>query len=71
MIQTGIRRGWTPYARLKGHRLVANMLECGCMVSFRVSGQVHDGSMQERWFPGAWSGKKLHTGEHAGELEGH
>ena len=31
---------------------------------FRVSGTVQGGVMQERWFPGIWLGKKLHTEEH-------
>ena len=31
---------------------------------FRVSGKVAGGIMQERWFPGIWLGKKLHTDEH-------
>ena len=29
-----------------------------------VSGEVHGGVMQERWFPGIWLGKKLHSEEH-------
>ena len=31
---------------------------------FRVSDKVHGGVMQERWFPGIWLGKKLHTEEY-------
>lgn len=56
--------GRTPYQRLKGRRLVGNMLEFGSMVMFRASGKAQDGSMQERWCAGVWLGKKLHTDEH-------
>jgi hypothetical protein len=58
------RDGRTPYQRLKGRRFVGNMLEFGAPVMFRVSGKVAGGIMQERWFPGIWVGKKLHTDEH-------
>lgn len=30
---------------------------------FRVSGKVQGGLMQERWFPGIWLGRELHTSE--------
>lgn len=43
---------------------MGNTLEFGSVVMFRVSGQVHGGCMQERWVPGVWFGKKLHTDEH-------
>jgi hypothetical protein len=43
---------------------MGNMLEFGSPVMFRVSGKVAGGIMQERWFPGVWVGKKLHTDEH-------
>ncbi len=56
--------GRTPYQRLKGRKFVGHMLEFGCPVMFRVSGKVAGGVMQERWFPGIWVGKKLHTDEH-------
>ena len=56
--------GRTPYQRLKGRKFVGHMLEFGSSVMFRVSGKVHGGVMQERWFPGIWLGKKLHTEEH-------
>jgi hypothetical protein len=56
--------GGTPYQRLKGRRFMGNMLEFGSPVMFRVSGKVAGGIMQERWFPGVWVGKKLHTDEH-------
>ena len=56
--------GRTPYQRLKGRKFVGHMLEFGISVMFRVSGKVHGGVMQERWFLGIWLGKKLHTEEH-------
>ena len=56
--------GRTPYQRLKGRKFVGNMLEFGSPVMFRVSGKVAGGIMQERWFPGIWVGKKLHTDQH-------
>jgi hypothetical protein len=56
--------GRTPYQRLKGRKFMGNMLEFGSPVMFRVSGKVAGGIMQERWFPGVWVGKKLHTDEH-------
>ena len=56
--------GRTPYQRLKGRKFMGHMLEFGSSVMFRVSGTVQGGVMQERWFPGIWLGKKLHTEEH-------
>ena len=56
--------GRTPYQRLKGRKFMGHMLEFGSSVMFRVSGKVAGGVMQERWFPGIWVGKKLHTDEH-------
>ena len=56
--------GRTPYQRLKGRKFVGHILEFGTSVMFRVSGKVHGGVMQERWFPGIWLGKKLHSEEH-------
>ena len=56
--------GRTPYQRLKGRKFVVHMLEFGTSVMFRVSGKVHGGVMQERWFPEIWLGKKLHSEEH-------
>jgi hypothetical protein len=56
--------GRTPYQRLKGRKFVGHMLEFGCPIMFRVSGKVAGGIMQERWYPGIWLGKKLHTDEH-------
>ena len=56
--------GRTPYQRLKGRKFVEHMLEFGTSVMFRVSGKVHGGVMQQRWFPGIWLGKKLHTQKH-------
>lgn len=38
-------------------------MEFGCRVIFRVSGKVQGGLMQERWFPGFWLGRELHTSE--------
>ena len=46
---------------LKGRKFVGHMLEFVSSVMFRVSGKVHGGVMQERWLPGIWLGKKLHT----------
>ena len=56
--------GRTPYQRLKGRKFVGHMLEFGSSVMFRVSGKVLGGVMQERWFPGIWLDKELHTEEH-------
>ena len=56
--------GRTPYQRLKGRKFMGHMLEFGSSVMFRASGTVQGGVMQERWFPGIWLGKKLHTEEH-------
>ena len=55
---------------VEGQEVRGHMLEFGISVMFRVSGKVHGGVMQERWFPGQEAAHGGTPGDEGGRVGG-
>ena len=57
--------GMTAWERVKGRKHHGEFVRFCSYVMYRVAGSVQGGVMTERWMPGLWLGKRIHTDEHS------